>query len=101
MIFSSAAKKRLAAEAEDAQNERKSANTKKEDKPCSLCGHLCSFHAPAHYTQMYCNAEGCSCNGYFPSKSYELVVQENIALRQELKDLKAQLEPLTKKQTAR
>jgi hypothetical protein len=49
---------------------------------------------------MYCNAQGCSCNGYFPSKSYEAVVQENITLRQEVAELKAALEPFTKRQSA-
>ncbi len=72
----------------------------RDDKPCSRCGHVCSAHAPAHYTRMYCNAQGCSCNGYFPSKSYEAVVQENITLRQEVAELKAALEPFTKRQSA-
>jgi hypothetical protein len=38
---------------------------------------------------MHCNTEACSCEGYFPSKSYESVVQENIALRQQLEKLEA------------
>jgi cell division septum initiation protein DivIVA len=49
---------------------------------------------------MYCNTEGCACNGYFPSKSYESVVQENIALRKEIAELKASLEPFTQQQNA-
>lgn len=65
----------------------------KEDKPCSRCGHLCSAHASPHYTKMHCITEGCSCGGYFPSKSYEAVVQENIALHLEIESLKDTLEP--------
>jgi hypothetical protein len=82
----------------DAGKERRA--TSKEDKPCSGCGHLCSAHAPADYTRMHCNTEGCPCNGYFPSKSYETVVQENIALRREVAELKKELEPFTKPQSA-
>ena len=95
MNFAGAATRRLA-EKQDNEKERRA--PAKEDKPCSHCGHLCSAHAPANYTRMHCNTEGCPCNGYFPSKSYESVVQENIALRKELTQLKTELEEVAAQQ---
>lgn len=95
MNFAGAATRRLA-EKQDNEKERRA--PAKEDKPCSHCGHLCSAHAPANYTRMHCNTEECPCNGYFPSKSYESVVQENIALRKELTQLKTELEEVAAQQ---
>jgi len=78
------------------QSERERKASPKEDKPCARCGHLCSAHAPADYTRMFCKRDGCLCNSYFPSKSYEAVVTENIALHQEIEQLKAQLDTLVR-----
>ena len=94
VIFSGGGKGRLPEPQDAAEKERRPAA--KEDKPCSQCGHLCSAHAPAHYTRMYCNTEGCSCNGYFPSKSYEAVVRENLALHKEIEQLKKALAAMAK-----
>ncbi len=92
MIFGSGntAPSRLQEKQEQSERERKPLS--KEDKPCARCGHLCSAHAPADYTRMFCKSEGCTCNSYFPSKSHEAVVSENIALRAEIEQLKAELE---------
>jgi len=96
MIFGNgnAAIGRLQEKYEQPERDRKSSS--KEDKPCARCGHLRSSHAPADYTRMFCKSDGCPCNSYFPSKSYEAVVTENIALRAEIEQLKAQLEPFTR-----
>jgi len=68
----------------------------KEDRPCSLCGHLCSAHAPADYTRMYCEVAGCPCESYFPAKHHEAVVQENLALHKQIDELEARLEQLNR-----
>ena len=100
MIFGNGNASALArAQDKHEQSERERKASPKEDKPCARCGHLCSAHAPANYTRMFCKSEGCTCNSYFPSKSYEAVVTENIALHQEIERLKAELDSLTRART--
>jgi hypothetical protein len=66
----------------------------KDDRPCSRCGHLCSAHAPAEYTRMYCDVPACPCDSYFPTKSYEAVVLENLSLRKQIGELEETIEQL-------
>lgn len=69
--------------------------TAKDDKPCSRCGHVRSDHAPASCTRMYCEVRGCSCEGYFPPKSYAAVVSENLTLRRRIGELEASVKQLS------
>ncbi len=91
MAFTAAAPSRLI-EKEHAEKSKRTAT--KEDRPCSRCGHLRSAHAPPNYTLMHCEADACSCDSYFPPKSYEAVVNENLALQKRVAELEATIEQL-------
>jgi hypothetical protein len=70
----------------------------REDRPCARCGHLRSAHAPPAYTRMYCDVTDCSCDIYFPAKSHEAMVHENIALQRHVVELEAKIEQLSRGQ---